>query len=389
MAKKHLVTQAHGIPASQLDPPADAFRDRSDNVQHMNELVDRFTETRTMTSKLLVGFVFETKSELKQFEAISDWNDWLDDNAEVRDDPSSDMLKDAIAERHHPAYTVGGDHSRMAGTICQGLYPLIPKMWKCDPKIYAGLRSDDEYMRFLRLVGGVHNLQNYYKKKDYADKLRGARRCYLDTVADGTKPVSDQRGSKAIKEDFMFQYDIKTGNAGLYMMVASMSQSIYDLIEQIVSGRDINMDTKIGKTFKVPSGNRFFLSIPGLDEDQVCDWLQEIINGRRDLKSFLSICNRARARLRIMSSILALLKLFQPDEVTKDMEWKDVVDEWGQTCSDPFISRWILTYAALKIKEGDPSAFVAAVQKNISEDLQEKTQVNDSKLVIPFFVSQS
>jgi hypothetical protein len=378
---KFYVAKAHNVPASCLDAPAEEFRDRSDSREHVDNLVDRFTETRSMTQKLVVCLVAESKQELQAFHDVDHWLDWLDANAELRDVPGSDLAEVAISNRHHMAYTCGGDHSRMAGTICQTRFPNVPQMWKCDPEIYAGLRSDGDYMRFLRLVGGIDNRKNMFKKKDYADKLRGARRCYLDQINDLSKPLSDQRGTKHFKDDFMFQYELLPGSAGLFMMVASHSERMYSLIEQIVSGRDINTTTHFGKSFKKPTGNRFFLSIPGVDADNVCFWLQQVIDGRRDLKGFLGMCNRARAHTRIKNSILKLLKVLRADDVGEYDEWEDVEDDWGHTCSSAFISRWLVTYTNLKVKDEDPKAFTKAVQKNIKMDLGEKDSVTDAKQV--------
>ena len=251
-------------------------------------------------------------------------------------------------------YMSAGNHSGLA-------WQTLFKKWKKNPR-FRQLEctpivcvNSAEVRRMLRNYGRSDNaIRSHRKKTTIAEQVESLRKDYLEGLLECQENnVTDEKEISRVigqyKRTAWAHMGLKREQGGQLWALATRSEQVYDLMMRIFQGPPAGTKPR----FKPPSGASAFVSMGGVPDHVLVDFLTPVVDQQQKPSYIGNSCNMYKLGERVME---AVLEKIQESANDSDLKWETVSKDkdYDPVCSPTFTKRWIDLFFQTKLRQKDP-----------------------------------
>lgn len=339
---KHFFQRIDIDPRVVLEPQAE-IRIRETTASHVEKLKESFLATRTKNpnvSLVALGFKgYRSVAELIKY-GLQAWE---------------------------------GLHTTKA---CAKLAAAFPKnqFWQTYQADVYICDDTSENRRVLRLVGNLSNFKSsIHLDLKFADMLKMqhdqmyAEKARLGLAEDADLPKGTM---EEMKRDWCYSTGQSHANISSVWNIARTRGRVWERIWKIVSG---NLDDPVKSKaigYRPPGSTHHFNFMSKIDEDTLCDLLDEVIRGETTTHGFKLKCEKVRGVMRMRREILEwIVTTNLVPKAKKTKVWDEAKERFSSVCSQDFCSVWEGYFSNLTEKESPQRNFFEQLEARMKADL--------------------
>jgi hypothetical protein len=364
---KHFFCQAghNGHPnlkAADIHEPSTDWGARVINPAHVQVLMKSFCDHGSVNDNIQIAVVDQNLYDRWQ-KSIKD--------GKPEDAPTLMELRDS--EEKMRAFA--GDHTRDA---CQKLALKHPhgRPWtQLQPDIYL-CPPTHETNRLLRMLGRMDN------QKAGVLLEQGYNMMVLQThahIEQERKACAGVKGlfqvvMREMRGDMVEAYKASKSVMVQIIKLATSAGPLWERLEKVFTGECKSSSTRgSGKRirqvpFVIPMSGHFFSAMASLPDEDICELLDQVIDGELTLQQFRAETVNLRFEYKIKNYIIDYIDQtfgFKANSNHPDVTWATVEEQYPNVGRDPFWQAWMGHVVRAGLKTEPPTALADAVSATI------------------------
>lgn len=194
-----------------------------------------------------------------------------------------------------------------------------------------------------------------------------AERARLGLADDAEMP----RGMmEELKRDWAYSTNQTMAQVSSVWNLAKHQGRLWTRILKVVQGQVDNpeMSKKVG--FRPPQSCHHFNFMYGIEDETLCDLLDEVIRGEINTATFKNKCEKVRGVKRMRKEILEWLdKNEDVPKSKKNTSWDVTAENFPTVASQDFFEVWEAYFCSLKDKESPQHNFFEMLSSRFAQDL--------------------
>ena len=270
------------------------------------------------------------------------------------------------------AYTIGGNHSRIAVTRAIEMYPRN-KRYRAMPALVIGCESLDEVSaRFARNYSVIdNNIAQITKKTTIVDKIKKLHRRSEEfrdknPAYRGNSLKLPRKWLAALKLEESQTSKTTINSVGQWWQVAKLTGSLWEQADRLICGSYFVKQGKknILKRADSIGSCHYFNQFGGLDDDETARIFELVLSGKIKIQKMPYECKKIKARKRLIREAITIIN---PD-AKSDEEQAAVMSEHPQLFSGSLLDGYVTKVAGMRDKDPLPEGFLRAIRDSCKSE---------------------
>ena len=242
---------------------------------------------------------------------------------------SSFLVDPSAAAPPRPFQAIGGNHSAHAMKKGKKTFPLKKIFQKAKCRIILCPRTP-ENIEMALLFGNLDNrAAQSVVKTSQISVVRMFRR-QLAVIQANNMLTDEEKKTKfaKFKKDIAPQIPFTHNTMHTFSALCSLSEPVFSRMDKIFRGEYVKNNNLSQKT---PDAMTHFTNMSGIPDDDLCKWLQRVIDGEWTTATFNQRCVHHKKTTRVMDQIMEYVNILKP--TANFSAWSDLVKAYPM-CDD-------------------------------------------------------
>ena len=211
-----------------------------------------------------------------------------------------------------PFQVIGGNHSAHAMKKGKQLFPKKKMFAQAKCRVLLVPRTQENIDMALMFGNLDNRAAQSVVKTSQMSVVRQFRRQWLSVQADTSLTPSQKVAAfAAYKKKVSPQIPFTHNTQHTFSALCCLPESVFSRMDKIFWGQYVRNSELRGQSTP-PTAMTHFVNMSGIDEEQLCKWLQRVIDGVWSTATFNTRCILHKKTIRVMEQVMEYINILKP-----------------------------------------------------------------------------